>query len=159
MTHSYIITRKGNVKNTMRRFSLTINPNLNEALNNIGKYARYYAMASAPVYNPAKYPEFITFKKHYTPPGKLKGSIRKYRTKRAFGFGRGNRGLGVDYFITRIGSRVKYASFMERGFTHHLSKEWIRGRRFLRGGARLAVSRHHKMEIEKAIRKSFGRVH
>jgi len=159
LTHSYVITRTGNAYNTMRRFHLSINNNLSEALNNVGKYARYYSMISAPVYNPAKYPDFYNFKNHYTPPGKLKSSIRKFKTKRAFGFGRGNKGLGVDYFSVRIGSRVKYASYMERGFRHHLSGKIVRGRRFLRGGARLAVSRHHKMEIEKAVRKSFGRVY
>lgn len=160
MAHSYVVTTTGNLRHTMKKFKMTINPNLQEALNNITKYARYYSMISAPVYNPAKYPTFVGFAHHHTPPpGTLKQSIKQYKTKRAYGIGHRNRAVGVSIFASSFGSKRKYASYVENGFTHHLSGKWIRGRRFMHAGARLAVSRHHRQEVEKAVRKSFGRTH
>lgn len=159
MTHSYIVKTTGSANRLMKQFGTTINPNLQESLNNIGKYSSWYSQTLAPVYNPSKYPSFAGFKNHYTPPGKLKASIRLLKTKRAYGLGSHNAALGVTYFIARVKANTKYASYVENGFIHHLSGKRVRGRRYMKAGARLAVSRHHKAEIEKAVRKSFGRTH
>ena len=151
MSRKYAIGKTHDLPATLRRASLTINRNINGALENSTSKTALVARMNAPVYNPSRWPQWARFSHHWTPPGTLKASIVHTRAYR----------IG-NTFYSNIRALAPFASYQEKGFYHTRAKKHVRGKFFMRKAMTTVFTRMFRKELELAVVKSLdegGRVY
>lgn len=134
---------------TIHRAQSTCNDNIAGAINSSLSKAFRHLLETAPVYVQARWPQFIGFEHHWSPPpGTLRESC--YKTKaRSFGNG--------ALFKSKIGARAPYASYNEKGvWRHHLSRKPVKGTHFITKAVYFVFRPDFKRKFEAAMRRTFG---
>lgn len=125
----FIVRRvKGDPAGKFMKAKLLFPQTMSKELDGAGVLIKATASAIAPVYDPLKYPDFARFEHAIEStmfPARLKETLFVTPVRHIYRF-----------FKFSLVSPMYYALFIERGFRHHLSKRFIRGRFFMRSSVR-----------------------
>ncbi|RLC78600.1 MAG: hypothetical protein DRJ03_24990 [Chloroflexi bacterium] len=130
MASKFIIVRrvKGDPVAKFTRAGAEFPRAMKSTLSITAKTIESVSVATAPVYNSAKYPHFAHMQHAIMStmfPGRLKRSIK---VSQIFHFSR--------FFTFALVAATGYAIYIEKGFRHYLAKRWICGRFFMRSSVR-----------------------
>lgn len=156
--HVYTVITTNSIQRAFKRLGKGFNKSLKVVAGELASQASIYSKSVAPVYDRARWPGYKYYPHHWIPEGTLMNSIRPQKTRpdanivnsltRA-----GLKGTGWYSTHATFVANAKFASYIEHGFWHTKARRWIRGRHFMKFGAKMAIDRHARDKV-KAIFKS-----